>query len=98
LIPFLSDEMLDFGILFINDPLFTVNFLKQEPDFPLMLFFEAGSSFDMNVAVFLLNIFDFSFVHFFKFEDSLPERIIFSNKIFDFAFVSIFEVSVFLKL
>ncbi len=62
--------MLDFGVFFVDDPLFTVNFFEQESDLPLMLFFKTGCALDMNVAVFLLNVFDFSLVHFFKFENS----------------------------
>ena len=98
LISFFSDKMLNFRVLFVDDPLFSVDFFEQKPDFSLMLFFQAGSSLDMNVAVLLLNVFDLGFVHLFKFEDSLSQGIVFRNEIFDFALISILQVSVFLEL
>lgn len=63
-----------------------------------MLFFQAGSAFYVNVAVFLLNVFDFSFIHFFEFKNSFSQTVVFSDEVFNFAFISILEISVFLKL
>lgn len=90
--------MLNFRVLFIDDPFLSVDFFEQKSDLSLMLFFQAGCTFDMNVAIFLLDVFDLGFVHFFEFKNSFSQRVVFSDEVFDFAFISILEISVFLKL
>ena len=88
--------MLNLRVLFIDDPFLPIDFFQQKSDLSLMLLFRAGSALHMNVAVFLLDIFDFSFIHFFKFKNSFSQRVVFSDEIFNLALVSILEISVFL--
>jgi len=65
LISLLRNEMLDFSIFFSNNPLFSINLLQKKSDLSLMLLFQACCSFDMNITIFLLDIFNFSLIHFF---------------------------------
>ena len=88
--------MLNLRILLSDDPFLSVDFFKEKSDLSLMLFLQAGSALDMNIAVFLLYILDLGFVHLFKLQNSFSQGIIFSNQVLEFAFVSIFQVSVFL--
>jgi hypothetical protein len=71
LVSFFSDQILNFIIFLGYDPFFSVDFFQQESNFSLMLFLETCCAFNMNIAVFFLNVFNLSFVHLFKFQNSL---------------------------
>jgi hypothetical protein len=93
-----SNKSLNLAVLLSNDPLLSVDLLEQENDLPLVLFLETVCSLVVDFGIFLLNVFDLSFVHLLKFQDSLSDGIVLNDESLHLFFISLFKVFVFLKL
>jgi hypothetical protein len=82
--------MLNFVVLLSDDPFLPIDLLQKKSDLSLMFFFKTGRSLGMKIVIFLLNILDLSFVHFFQFQDSFPQKVIICQQALHLLFISVF--------